>query len=365
MSKIFSFESPHIKPLPSPFVVKKEFPATKEQLNLIQETRSQLIRILNKEDSRLLLIVGPCSIHDIKAAKEYALKLQKLSERLSKHFLILLRTYFEKPRTSRGWKGMLYDPHLDGSNDIATGLRRSRELLLWLAKIGLGTATEFLDPISAQYLGDLISWACVGARTVESQIHRQFASGLPMPISFKNGTSGRIDVAINGVLTALDPHTFFGVNETGNLSIIQTQGNPHAHISLRGGMNQPNYDEASITMALEQLQKHNLPQRLIVDCSHDNSSRNYEKQGFVFRSVIEQYAKGNAGIRGLILESHLFSGNQTLSNNGSGLKYAVSLTDPCLDWDTTEELIEWAASKLKGIQDKASEESTQEALCVE
>nr|MBA3816346.1 3-deoxy-7-phosphoheptulonate synthase [Parachlamydiaceae bacterium] len=253
----------------SPQMLKEGLPPLAAHLEFIEQSRQQIQRILSGEDSRLFLVVGPCSIHDITAAKEYAIKLRHLSDKISKHFFVVMRTHFEKPRTSLGWKGLLHDPHLDGSNAISTGLNLSRELLLFLADLGLPAATEFLDPITFHYLGDLISWACIGARTSESQIHRQFASGLPMPVAFKNSTSGNIDVAINGVLAATCSHSFFGITEHGSLSIVETKGNRHAHVALRGGELKPNYDADSIAYALEQLKKNHLPQQLVIDCSHD------------------------------------------------------------------------------------------------
>lgn len=346
MSKFFTLEAVQIETLPSPQVIKNELPVFPQHTQFVANSRRQIERILNGEDNRLLLIVGPCSIHDTSAAYEYALKLHKLPDSVSKSFLVIMRTYFEKSRTALGWKGMLYDPHLNDSHDISTGIRQSRSLLLELAEMGIPTATEFLDPVIPRYLGDLISWACIGARTAESQIHRQFASGLPMPTAFKNSTSGNVDVAINGVLSASQPHAFFGIDETGHISIVRTKGNPYAHIALRGGDNKPNYDAQSIAHALAQLKEAKLLPRLIVDCSHDNSCRNYEEQSKVFQSVIQQYIEGNQAIKGLALESHLFAGNQRLSHDSKNLQYAVSLTDPCMDWEATEELILKAASQL-------------------
>lgn len=349
MSKIFTLEALHIETLSSPQALKAELPASPQQMEFVANSRRQIARILDGEDQRLLLIVGPCSIHDPSAALEYARKLLNLADNVSKSFFVVMRTYFEKPRTGLGWKGLLYDPHLNDSNDLSTGLRQARSLLLELAKMGMPTATEFLDPVTSRYLGDLISWACIGARTAESQIHRQFASGLAMPIAFKNSTSGNVDVAINGVLSANGPHAFFGINDAGQVSIVRTKGNPHAHIVLRGGETKPNYNEESIKLVLKQLKNANLPPRLIVDCSHDNSCRDHEEQNVVFQSVIQQYVHGNQAIRGLALESHLFAGSQRLvqDQDPGKLQYAVSLTDPCLDWTSTETLILQGANALE------------------
>ena len=334
------------QPLLSPGFLKKNYPLPIKDLIFINQTREQIANILNGQDNRLLLIVGPCSIHDKQGAEEYATKLHGLAADVSKKFLIIMRTYFEKPRTSIGWKGLLYDPHLNGTNDVEEGLHQCRKLLLFLANIGLPAATEFLDPVTPNYLGDLISWACIGARTTESQIHRQFASGIPMPVAFKNSTTGNVKVAINGVKTALSPHSFFGINDEGQVAILHTQGNKNAHIVLRGGENQTNYDAQSIDEALNLMQQNGLPRRILVDCSHDNSSKNHQTQENVFESVLKQYVEGNSLIKGLLLESHLFGGNQHLQEDPSFLRYAVSLTDPCLDFENTEKLIRWGSKLL-------------------
>ena len=332
--------------LDPPSTIKAELPATDRQLAFVAQKRHEITQILNGQDPRLMLIVGPCSIHDSISAIEYASNLRALAEEVSDSFLIVMRTYFEKPRTSLGWKGMLYDPHLDNSNNILAGIKQARALLLTLAELEMPTATEFLDPITSQYIGDLISWGCIGARTTESQIHRQFASGLDMPVAFKNSTSGNVDIAIQGALVALHPHSFLGMNEKGQISILHTKGNPHSHIALRGGEGRPNYDESSITSILNRLKQAGLPQRIIIDCSHDNSTRQHEKQIDVFRSVIEQAVDGNNAIRGLAIESHINGGSQQFHADRSLMKYAVSLTDPCLDWTTTEQLILWGAARL-------------------
>lgn len=339
MPKIFPLDSLHLDSLASPLTYKQELPALDHQLAFVSESRRQIANILEGTDQRLLLILGPCSIHDNKAAKEYATNLCRLADVVSKSFFIVMRTYFEKPRTALGWKGMLYDPHLDGSNDIAAGIRHARRLLLDLAEMQVPTATEFLDPLAARFLSDLISWSCIGARTTESQIHRQLASGLSMPVAFKNNTSGNVSAAVKGVMTAACPHAFFGIDDSGHLAIVRTKGNPHAHIALRGGEMSPNYDPESIEKALELLRKNHLPERLLIDCSHDNSKRCQDRQKAVFEAVIQQSLNGNNAIRGLALESHLFAGSQRMSLDKSRLRYAVSLTDPCLDWETTESLI--------------------------
>lgn len=337
----------HTTPLPTPKELLRELPLTMAQRDFIEDSREQIQQILQGEDPRLLLIVGPCSIHDTKAAKEYATKLHALSTAVSDTFYVIMRTYFEKPRTAVGWKGMLYDPHLNGTNDLASGLYQTRKLLLDLADMHIPAAAEFLDPSSVYYFGDLISWACIGARTSASQTHRQIASGLPMPIAFKNSTDGNIDIAINGALNAIVPHTYIGSDAAGQLCAIHTKGNTHAHIVLRGGKGRPNYDPQSISYAIERLHQSNLLPHLLIDCSHDNSFRQHEQQTQVFQSVIHQIIEGNSNIRGLLLESHLHSGNQSLSSQTDMLKYAVSITDPCLDWTTTEHLIHWGHTMLR------------------
>jgi 3-deoxy-7-phosphoheptulonate synthase len=322
------------------------FPLPHKQREFIEQSRAQIVDILNQDDPRLLLIVGPCSIHDLHAAREYAIKLRSLSEDISDLFHVIMRVYYEKPRTTTGWKGFLYDPYLDGTHAISDGLYLTRKLLLELAHLSVPVAAEILEPSSAQYFSDLLSWGCVGARTSESQIHRQMASGMPIPIAFKNTTSGNIEIAIHGALSASLPQTFIGHDEFGRLITKRTQGNPDGHIVLRGGDAKPNYDPESISKALLLLKNEGLPPRLIVDCSHDNSRRKHEEQVTVFESVIHQVLEGETGIRGLILESHLNAGNQRLTEDPKQLKYAVSLTDPCMDWETTERLIRWGHGLL-------------------
>lgn len=336
-----------IQPLPSPHELHTALPLTSLQKKFIQKTRHTIQQILDGKDSRLLLITGPCSIHDITAAKEYATLLRQMMQCVGDTFQVIMRVYFEKPRTGMGWKGMLYDPLLNGSNDIAKGMHLTRQLLQDLADMEIPAAAEFLDPSSAHYFGDLISWGCIGARTTASQTHRQMASGLPMPVAFKNSTDGNIDVAINGVAAAAMPHSFIGPDFMGRISALKTKGNPYGHIVLRGGKGKPNYDPESIDKALKKMQRANVPLRLLVDCSHDNSLRSFDRQPAVFQSVIHQIAEGNKNIRGFLLESHLFEGNQFLGKDLSQLKYAVSLTDPCLGWTSTERLIRWGYDTLK------------------
>ncbi|MBA2368758.1 MAG: 3-deoxy-7-phosphoheptulonate synthase [Candidatus Protochlamydia sp.] len=311
----------------------------------IHQNRQAIRAILNGSDPRLLLIAGPCSIHDTLSAKEFAYYLKSLSDSVQSRFLLVMRVYCEKPRTSTGWKGFLYDPLLDGSNDMLLGIKKTRELLCHLARMGIPAATEFLDPLTAFYYDDLISWGSIGARTSSSQTHRQFASGLQMPIGFKNGIAGNVSAAIEGVIAATQPHSYMGLNEHGRSVIIRTNGNPDAHIVLRGGEAQSNYDPSSISDAMNSLSFARLPIRLLVDCSHHNSEKKYENQPLVFQSVIKQIIEGNENIRGIMLESHLHAGNQALKTPGD-LLYGISITDSCLDWNSTRHLIQWGYKQL-------------------
>ncbi len=336
-----------VGPLPTPHELLTALAPTPAQKRFVDQSRKTVRNILSRTDPRLLIIVGPCSIHDITAAKEYASKLLQLSKSIDETCHVVMRVYFEKPRTARGWKGLLYDPKLDQTHDIALGLHLTRKLLLDLNQMGIATAAEFLDPLSAYYFGDLVTWGCIGARTASSQIHRQMASSLLMPIAFKNATDGNVDVAVNSVISAAESHTYIGINLYGQVSSIQTQGNKDCHIVLRGGETGPNYDPESITRTLNSLVKAGLPPRLLIDCSHDNSLRRHREQLSAFRSVINQVAEGNHNICGILLESNLYEGNQAFATNPSQLKYGVSITDSCLDWDTTEHLLMWGHAHLK------------------
>ena len=343
-----------ITPLITPRKLKQELPATIPQKQFIEQTRNQIRQILNGTDSRQLLILGPCSIHDVAAAKHYATLLKELIGEIESEFFVIMRAYFEKPRTSLGWKGLVYDPHLDGSNDINTGLRWTRKLLLELAQLHIPAATEILDPLVYGYFGDLVSWGCIGARTASSQIHRQIASGLNLPVAFKNNTDGNIEVAINGALTASEPHAYIGINEEGLVSSFSTEGNPDCHIVLRGGEYKTNYDADSVSRAIAMLEKAHLPLRLIIDCSHDNSKRNHGKQVEVFEDVISQVVSGNQCIRGTILESNLDAGHQIFEANHAPLRYGVSITDPCLDWPSTAAMVRKAYQILKDTKNEES-----------
>lgn len=332
-------------PLLSPHQLQQDLPITMVQREFIAKSRDTIKQILNGTDSRLLLIAGPCSIHDRTAALEYAIRLKELALEVSDTFFIVMRFYTEKSRSSLGWKGMLYDPDLNGTDNISAGLIETRRLLLELATMEVPAAAELLDPLSAPYYSSLLSWGCIGARTAESQTHRLMASGLCLPIGFKNNTSGSLESAINGALVASQPHTFIGLTESGQVGILHTKGNSESHITLRGGDSSSNYDEHSIKQALEGLKRVNLPLRVIIDCSHDNSRRNPANQPLVFKSVLKQFLDGNTHIRGLALESHLNAGNQPL--RPGLLHYAVSITDPCLDWDTTAQLVREGCRTLR------------------
>jgi len=323
-------------PLPSPTVLRERLPVDAQLAAQITAHRQTVRDILNGTDDRLLVITGPCSLHDPKAALEYGHRLSELSRQLDDKVFLVMRAYVEKPRTTVGWKGMLYDPHLDGSNDIATGLNVSRHLLLDLARLGLPLATELLHPMAADYLGDLLSWAAIGARTTESQIHREMVSGLPMPVGFKNGTDGSIDVACDAMGAAEHPHTHLGIDDNGHSALLQTAGNPDTHLVLRGGNDGPNYDADSIHQAVGALQTKGRNTRVIVDCSHANSGKDPLKQPEVLQDLLEQRARGNSPIAGVMLESHLQDGKQPLQKP---LQYGLSITDGCLGWDRTEQLL--------------------------
>jgi 3-deoxy-7-phosphoheptulonate synthase len=334
----------HVKeivPLLPPRAIKAQSLAGDAVNATVARSRERIIRILRQEDPRLLVVIGPCSIHDEKSVLEYATRLSRLQKEFADQMEIVMRVYFEKPRTTIGWKGLINDPHLDGSQDIETGLKIARRLLLEITAMGLPAATEFLDPIVPQYIADLISWAAIGARTTESQTHREMASGLSMPVGLKNSTDGSLQVAIDAMGAARHPHSFLGMNEDGVTSIVRTTGNPHAHIVLRGGRAMTNYDAASIRAAEEKLISEKLPPVLMVDCSHANSEKKFAKQEEVWRSVIQQRAEGTKSLIGVMVESHLSEGNQPIPANLADLRYGVSITDSCIGWETTERMLRW------------------------
>mmetsp|Transcript_12371 Transcript_12371/g.39218 ORF Transcript_12371/g.39218 Transcript_12371/m.39218 type:complete len:363 (-) Transcript_12371:255-1343(-) len=325
--------------LVTPDELSSELPVSESALQGVIDSRKVISDIIHGDDHRLLVVCGPCSIHDIEAAKEYALKLKELHESCKDTLYIVMRVYFEKPRTTTGWKGLINDPHLNDTFDIETGLRRARELLIWLAELGLPVATEALDPISPQYLAELFSWAAIGARTSESQTHREMASGLSMPVGFKNGTDGSMGIAINALQSAASGHRFMGINKQGQVSVIKTQGNPDGHVILRGGK-QPNYDSVCVADCEDELRGAGIVSSLVVDCSHANSAKDYRRQPLVAQNVVNQILEGNQSIIGIMLESHLNAGNQSSTDKTlADLEYGVSITDGCIDWQQTQDLI--------------------------
>jgi 3-deoxy-7-phosphoheptulonate synthase len=330
----------------TPNALKAELPMVEASNRTVVESRGRVMDILDQKDPRLLVVVGPCSIHDAEGALEYGGRLNALRQELADEMEIVMRVYFEKPRTTIGWKGLINDPHLDGSYDIETGLKRARKLLLALTEMGLPAASEFLDPIIPQYTADLITWAAVGARTTESQTHREMASGLSMPVGFKNGTDGGLQIALDAMQSARTQHSFLGIDQDGFTSIIRTTGNPAGHIVLRGGRLRSNYDAESIREAETQLLRNGLPQVLMVDCSHANSAKQHARQEEVWRSVIEQRAAGTRSLIGVMVESYLKEGNQPFPRPRSELTYGVSITDACIGWEVTERMLRRGADAL-------------------
>ncbi|MFC3120815.1 3-deoxy-7-phosphoheptulonate synthase [Agaribacter flavus] len=335
--------------LVSPEQLANEMPISDKARAFVESARSTISDIIHRKDHRLLIVCGPCSIHDVVAAKEYAQKLKALHKLCKDTLYIVMRVYFEKPRTTTGWKGLINDPHLDDSFDIETGLRTARELLNYLAELEIPVATEALDPISPQYLAEYFSWAAIGARTSESQTHREMASGLSMPVGFKNGTDGSLDIAINALKSAASGHNFMGINKQGQVSVIKTEGNPDGHIILRGGK-QPNYDSVAVAECETALNQAKVTSALVVDCSHANSSKDYTRQPLVAENVFNQIVEGNTSIIGIMLESHLNEGNQSMTGKSvEQLDYGVSITDGCINWDKTDELISLANRKLASV----------------
>lgn len=324
--------------LVSPDELKRRYPRTERASQTVERGRADVEAILDGHDKRLLAVVGPCSIHDVELARDYAKRLAALREKVSDRIELVMRVYFEKPRTTVGWKGLINDPHLDDSFDIETGLSRARELLVWLADQGIPTGTEALDPISPQYLADLFSWSAIGARTTESQTHREMSSGLSTAVGFKNGTDGGLAVAINAMQSAANPHSFLGIDSRGQATVLKTRGNAYGHIILRGGNEGPNYDSVAVSLTEEAMEKAGLPKRIMIDCSHANANKDHKRQPLVAHNVAEQLAAGNESIIGIMLESHIKAGNQPLKNPAD-LEYGVSITDACIDWETTEQLM--------------------------
>ena len=336
--------------IPTPEQIKSKLPLNDRAAQTVLAGRETVRNILDKKDPRLFTVVGPCSIHDISAAHEYAEKLRSLADQVKETMVLIMRVYFEKPRTTVGWKGLINDPHMDDSCEVETGLNMARELLLHIAEMELPAGTEALDPIMPQYLSDLVTWFAIGARTVESQTHRELASGLSAPVGFKNGTDGSLDVAINALKSASQPHHFLGINQQAQSTVVHTRGNRYGHMVLRGGGGQHNYDSVSIALSEQQLTEAGLPTNLVIDCSHGNSNKDPALQKLVFADCINQIMEGNKSIIGLMLESNLNWGNQAIPENLSTLEYGVSITDACIDWSTTEETILSAHENLQQVR---------------
>jgi 3-deoxy-7-phosphoheptulonate synthase len=333
--------------MPSPDEIKRAAPLSAAAAASITAHRAALAQILERRDPRLFVVVGPCSIHDPRAALEYARRLRDLAHEVEDTLLLVMRVYFEKPRTSTGWKGFINDPEMDDTFRIGDGMARARNLLLAFADLGLPAGSEALDPLAPQYLADLISWYAIGARTTESQTHREMASGLSTPVGFKNGTDGGVEVAINAIRSARSGHSFLGINGAGRTAIVRTGGNPHGHLVLRGGGGRPNYDTVSVRLAQQALRKAELSPNIVVDCSHANSLKDPSLQPLVFMDCVHQIKEGDRSIVGLMLESHLSAGSQAIPADLSQLRYGVSVTDACIDWPTTAELLRRAREELR------------------
>ncbi|GFO54740.1 phospho-2-dehydro-3-deoxyheptonate aldolase [Geomonas sp. Red276] len=346
MIKTNNLKIKSITPIIAPTDLRQVFPVSEQSSTYVTENRNAIIRILRGEDRRLMVVVGPCSIHDPKGALEYAEKLAALSREVSDELLLIMRVYFEKPRTTIGWKGLINDPDMNGTHLISKGLGIARGLLCKITEMGLPVATEMLDPITPEYLADLLCWGAIGARTTESQTHREMASGLSFPIGFKNGTDGNLQIAIDAMKAALHSHSFLGINRDGLTSIVQTNGNPDVHMVLRGGK-KPNYSPEDIAKTEEMLNKAGLNPTIMVDCSHGNSEKKYENQPKVLSSVIDQIEAGNRSISSVMIESYLKDGNQPLVADTSKLAYGVSITDSCISWETTEKTLREAHARLK------------------
>ena len=336
----------------TPEALKKEMPLSDKAAETVSKGRQAIYDIMDGKDHRLFVVVGPCSIHDVEAARDYASRLKKLADEVSDTLLIVMRVYFEKPRTTVGWKGLINDPHLNDTFDIEQGLHIGRRLLLDINELGLPAATEALDPISPQYLQDTSAWSAIGARTTESQTHREMSSGLSMAIGFKNGTDGSLDVAVNAMKSVSHPHSFLGIDQQGQVAIIRTKGNNYGHVVLRGGGGKPNYDSVSVALCEQALDKAGLRKSMMIDCSHANSSKDPAIQPLVMQDVTHQILEGNTSIQSLMVESNINWGNQSIPENLADLKYGVSVTDACIDWPTTERAIRDMRDKLKDVLPK-------------
>lgn len=333
-------------PLVTPLDLRSELPISPRVADVVASTRDAIRAILRHDDRRLLAVVGPCSIHDVDAAREYAERLLEVRDQFKDELLVVMRVYFEKPRTTTGWKGLINDPHLDGSHDMATGLRMARKLLLALGESGLPCATEMLDPVSPQYLAELVAWTGIGARTSESQTHREMASGLSMPVGFKNSTDGSIAPAVNAMSASRHSHRFLGIDSNGRVSVVRTTGNPDCHLVLRGGSSAPNYDPASVAAAASVLDQAGLCGRVMVDCSHGNAQKDYRKQSVALDSIASQIAAGSARVMGVMIESNLVAGRQNFPSPDRRLVYGQSITDACVDFPSTYSMLQKLAGAV-------------------
>lgn len=346
MKKINDLNIKNITPILPPEKLKESFPLTENIARIVSESRDTIRDILKKKDKRLIAVIGPCSIHEEKSAVEYAEKLASLSKKVKDKIFIIMRAYFEKPRTTIGWKGIITDPYLNGTYNIEDGLKISRKILTIINSLGIPAATEMLDPIVPQYIADMISWAAIGARTTESQTHREMTSGLSMPIGFKNGTSGNIKLAVDAILSARHPHSFIGIDQKGVTCVVSTKGNNDTHIILRGGKAGPNYHEENIEEAEELMKASGIDPAIMIDCSHENSGKKAHKQFRVLKSVINQRSNGSTSIIGFMIESNLYCGSQKITSLDK-MKYGVSVTDECIGWEDTEEMIIYAYKNVK------------------
>ncbi|TFW26597.1 3-deoxy-7-phosphoheptulonate synthase [Massilia arenosa] len=334
-------------PMPTPEELHSTLPISERAFDTVMKGRADLRNIIDRKDPRLFVVVGPCSIHDPEAGLDYARRLKALQDEVQDTMLLVMRVYFEKPRTTTGWKGYINDPFMDDSFRVDEGMKRARQFLLDVCELGLPTATEALDPISPQYLGDLIAWTAIGARTTESQTHREMSSGLSTPVGFKNGTDGDIEIAINAILSAAHPHSFLGINGQGNVAVVRTRGNGYGHVVLRGGGGRPNYDSVSVAIAEQALKKAGLPANLVVDCSHANSYKKPELQPLVMSDVVQQIKHGNQSLVGVMIESNIVSGNQKIPADLAQLVYGCSVTDGCIGWDDTVDMLRAAHTELR------------------
>ncbi|WP_196157820.1 3-deoxy-7-phosphoheptulonate synthase [Reinekea sp. G2M2-21] len=347
MTQIENLNIDSAEVLITPSDLKKDIPLTEAATLTIADGRNAVRNILDRKDHRLIVVIGPCSIHDTEAALDYARRLKEISKEIDDTLLLVMRVYFEKPRTTTGWKGLINDPHLNDTFKIEEGLHIGRKLLMDIAEIGLPTATEALDPISPQYVQDLISWSAIGARTTESQTHREMASGLSSAVGFKNGTDGSLEVAINALKSVSAPHNFLGINPQGQVSIIATKGNSYGHVVLRGGDGKPNYDSVSVSVCEEQLRKAGIVPNIMIDCSHANSNKDHNLQPLVAENVANQIMEGNESIIGVMIESNIEAGNQKIPENLADLTYGQSITDACISWEVTEKLLRSMRDKIK------------------